>query len=227
MSNFLEMCQDVHRKAQVQGVFDTVVNATGINGEIANLVKTSWVDIQKFRKNWIFMRKTLAATLTADVSSFTPATLFGGSTDDLSRYRTDFGAMVLTDPVTTKKRAIPYLEYDQFAPTFLNSTTASAPQCWSWDIATRTLYFSHPLDKAYTMAAGYYRTIQRLAANGESPYIQSDYHDIIVFKALTDFSASKSLVGINQKYELKYATAINELLRLFCPAEVAEIPRFA
>lgn len=225
---YREICQYVHTRAQLQGVFSSVSEA-GINGEIAALVSSTWEDIQKLRKDWLFMRKDLSKTLTVGTKEFAISDLFTVSSDsDVSRWRQDYGAMRLTDPDTGKTFFLPYLNQDALIQKYINSTENARPVCWSFDPTDLTLLFSSPLDKAYAMVAGYYRTVQVLGStdtpDAEEPHIYpADWHNLIAYKALCDFSAAKSVIGLNQKYEVKYATGIGELLRVYCPARKVQL----
>jgi hypothetical protein len=228
MPTYLKLCQDVHRFCQIQGSFVSV-NESGLNGEIAALVSAVWKDIQKIRKNWLFMRKEttsralVVGTAEYDLSFFFPIV----SDSDVSRWRTDYGSLILTDPTSGKKWPLPYMHKDIFDVKFLNSTENAAPTCWTYDPVTLAVYFSSPVDMAYLVTIGYYRTVQVLGEtdtpNTEVPHFNSDWHDIIVYKAICDFSAGKSILGLNQKYEVKYAKAIGELLRVACPAERVQL----
>jgi len=82
---------------------------------------------------------------------------------------------------------------------------------------------SQPPDVAYTMELDYYRTPQILAANQDVPHIRSEWHNIIVYKAVSDLTAGKSIYGLHQRFDLRYNQRLGDLLRTFVPAAVATI----
>lgn len=228
--NYLDLCKRVHKLAQVQGQFGSVTDV-GINGEIAQLVSDCWVDIQKFRKDWLFMFKTLAFNMTVGKNTYTLAELFPNpGSDDLGYWKLIHrkASCYRTDPDDEKKREVLYVEYESFRHHFKNrSDEQRNPRFWTYHPSTYTLEFVDVPDKAYLIEIDYYRTPQILTENANIPHIRSKWHELIVYKALADFSSAKSIAGLNQKYEIKYASEIGELMREQVPGREAEIREVA
>jgi hypothetical protein len=213
---YLEICQRVHRLAQVQGQFGSVIDV-GINSEIAQIVSDCWVDIQKYRADWLFMWKELVFFVEVGRNSYDMAYLFPtpGSNDlgyfKLVDYRT---SMYAQDPDDLKKKPVMFIEYEMFRHHFRNREAGEGcPGWWTYHPASYEISLQGTPDKIYSISADYYRTPQVLGANVDVPHILSKWHDLIVYKALSDFGAAKSIHGLSSKYEMKYAIEIGQLMR--------------
>lgn len=224
--NYLQLCQRVHKLAQVQGRFSSVTD-TGINGEIAQLVSDCWVDLQKFRKDWLFMWLELQFTMIADPSqsSYTRAELFTvPGSDNLGMWKVIAAqtSCYITDPDDNRKSKVVYVPYEIFRDATKNTSTTGKPKYWTYKPGTLELKFNALPDKAYTVEIDYYRTPQRLgetdSPNTEVPHIDQKWHDLIAYKAVSDFAMAKSMSGLYGKYEGKYAIEIGELMREQVPA---------
>ncbi len=223
--NYLEICQRVHRLAQVQGQFGSVVD-TGINREIAQIVSDCWVDIQKYRKDWLFMWKELSFITEVGREYYDTDYLFPtpGTSDlgyfKLVDYRT---SMYAVDPDDLKTRSVTFVEYEQFRHSFRNESSTGSPRWWTYHPASYEIQVQGTPDKLYALTSDYYRLPQVLTENVDVPHILSKWHDLIVYKALSDFGAAKSIHGISSKFEMKYAVELGELMREQAPARTVTI----
>lgn len=216
---FLELCRMVHNRAQVQGVFTSVAEV-GINGEIAGLVRDAWEDIQTIRPRLLCMIKEKTYTLTPDIDEYSLAILFAvPGSDDFARWESEKKSLRLTRPSDGKVITPHYLDFFNFRARTLNDVSDSTePRWWTYHPQSFAIHFYPAPDVAFTVAQDYYRTPQVLASNTESPHIRSNWHSLIAYKAISEFTAAKSMVGLHQRYELRYAQKIGEFLREFQPA---------
>ena len=224
MSTFLELSQQVHKLAQVQGSLHSVADP-GINGEIANLVKNAWVDIQGLRNNFTFMRKTLAFTLSPTVNTYLISTLIPPpATDDVGRWIDDEGSLYLTSPAGGPPFAVRFLPYDSLRLMIRTyEDSAAPPSYWSFSPSNLALMFFPAPNLIYSGEIDYYRSPQTLVNNQDVPHIRSQWHDIIAYKAASEFTAGKSIYGLHQRYDLRYSQRVGELFREFVPAVNATI----
>ena len=222
---FLELCKMVHNRAQVQGVF-TSVTEVGINGEIAGLVRDSWEDIQKLRPRLLFMIKELSYTLSPTIDLYPLADLFAvPGSDDFARWEEDPGSLRLTNPVTGDQVTPRYRDFFDLRNRTLNSSdyNPDTPQFWTYHPQTFTIQLFPAPHLAFTVKQDYYRSPQILAVNNDTPHIRSNYHSLIAYKAISEFAAAKSFVGIHQRYELRYAQQVGELMREFNPEAIYKL----
>jgi hypothetical protein len=217
---YLEICQRVHRLAQVQGQFGSVVDI-GINREIAQIVSDCWVDIQKYRKDWLFMWKELSFVTEVGREYYDNDYLFPTpGTNDIGYFKLqDYRlSMYAQDPDDLKKKPVTFVDYEEFRQGFINRSTSGDPKWWTFHPASYEIQLKDTPDKIYTMTADYYRLPQVLTDNVDIPHINTKWHDLIVYKSLSDFGAAKSIHGISSKFEMKYAEEMGQIMREQVPA---------
>jgi hypothetical protein len=224
--NYLEICQRVHRLAQVQGQFGSVVDV-GINREIAQIVSDCWVDIQKFRKDWLFMWKELSFVTEVGREYYDMDYLFPvPGTNDLGYFKlVDYRtSMYSKDPDDLKSQPVKFIEYEDFRHSFRNREAGIGnPRWWTYHPASYELQLQGTPDKLYTLTSDYYCLPQVLTENVDVPHINSKWHDLIVYKALADFGIAKSIRGLSTSYDTKYAEEIGQLMREQTPARQVAI----
>lgn len=220
---YLDLCKRVHKRCQVQSLFGSVTEA-GINGEIAQIVSDCWRDIQQYRKNWIFMQREVTFLTEVGEKEYELDKIFLDPEKKVQRWRTDI-PLYLTDPDTGARSKLGYVDYD-FSKRY-KQTDEKHPHYWTYNPRTLHIIFSNPCDKVYTVEAGYYRTPQILEENADKPHILESWHNIIVEKAVAEFAAAKSIQGLNQKFELLYATSLGELMREQVPSENVQVNEVA
>jgi hypothetical protein len=68
-------------------------------------------------------------------------------------------------------------------------------------------------DDAYVITGEYYKTIQKLTADGDIPELPSDYHEIIMWKALLLLDEHDEAVAAASFAERNYRNLMRELQR--------------
>lgn len=224
MPTYLELSQQVHKLAQVQGSLVSVTEP-GINGEIATLVQKAWTDIQNLRSNFEFMRKTLAFTLAAGTSTYSVQTLFQSpAVDDLSRWIDEPNSLYLTSPDGNQRFSVRPIDYDTLRDLKRSGPVVQeAPRFWAHEPSNLSVMFFQTPGLNYAMELDYYRSPQILVSNADVPHIRSQWHDIIVYKATADLAAGKSIHGLYQRFELRYNQRLGDLLRAYVPGVSATI----
>lgn len=219
MATFLEL---VNRTASESGTvgttLGTVADASGRMSKIVTWTATAWAEIQKARSDWTFRHKRFEAALSVGVTTYAPIALgisdFGGwlraqpDLDPFSLYETALGradeqAIRLGsyhDWVHTHDRGVP----QEQRPTMV----AVSPD--------RELVFGGTPDKAYTLRGFYKRAVQTLSADEDEPYIDEEFHEAIVWRALMllgEFDeAGFSLSAAAEKYRQYHSRMMAEYL---------------
>lgn len=197
--NFLEIVKMACRETRIadpSGVI-SVVDQTGIIGDIVAWCADAWDDLQLERPRWYWMIRELAATaLTASVSRYAAAASFGissfgnwipdyedadGNTVyNVTMYRQDQGAAY--------EAPLPYMAWDAFNRTYRRGTvTANAPQHWSVDPATNEMLVGPAPDSTYTymLKVRYVKGQQdRLEEDADEPELPTRHHKLIAYLGL-------------------------------------------
>lgn len=220
MATFLQLVNDVEREsgtiAQTQRL-KTVVNPIGRQEKIVHWTAMAWEAIQRERGDWTFMRSRFTAPLIVGQVSYTAASL--GLTG-VSRWlgpADGYAAFTLYDPDLgkgdeTRLQHLPYRTwadmYDVGAPTSTRPTQAAIGP-------DNTINVGPPPDKAYVLRGWYRRSIQTLAADADVPFIDPDYHDAIVWRALVMLSEHEEAAFQIGAAGLRYNAVRADMLRAF------------
>lgn len=191
---FLELCQ---RAASESGTVSgeaqpaAVTGQTGRLAKVVGWVKSAWDDIQRERDDWRWMRadfegQTLASVDTYAASAFSLTrwsqwrlNMHGDS--GISIYKQSEGA--------NDERALRAMEWQTFRAHYLRGVHSNGfPDVVSIDPQGRLRFYPKP-DDVYVVRGEYQMAPQTLAANSDTPEMPSQFHMLIVWRALGDYLA--------------------------------------
>lgn len=223
MANFLSMCRKVHLLLRIGEEAPgtqpaTVTGQAGVVGEMVEWVRNAHNDLCLLHPDWRFMQ--------ADGSFDLPA---GGRIVTLSALQTlhaDFG------------RLMPLVEDNNAFLTILPTGVADAAEQYvyyvppqdfhgHWDIAPlptgQPTHFTITAeggieldaiaDREYTLRYRYRRAVVELSADADLPMFDSDYHDTIVYWAITRYYCL-SRDGVKALHQKSNAELVRELTKL-------------
>lgn len=208
---FLELCQELRRESGASGQGPTAVTGqAGENLRIVNWVKEAWRRIQRSRESWRWMR--------SEASSF-PLVVGTASYAQSSIVASRFGRWVkeslfLYNSTTGEKIFPEYMPYESFRSNFLYGATASnsAPQWWTIG-PDEAIIFHPPPDATYAMRVSYYKSVQSLSADGDTPEMPSDFHAAIVYGGLMLYARYEAAQEILGEARMSYASEMQRLER--------------
>lgn len=189
MPTFLQLVNKVERESGIinQGQrLTTTVGARGRQEKIVYWTSQAWEEVQRDRRDWTFLRKQFDEPLTIGQKTYTPAQLgitdFGGWVSEADNFR----PFTLYDPALGKgdeSRLTP-VNHRAWLDAFdvgTHDTTRPNTVSIGFD---RTLNVGPTPDKQYVLRGWYRRKIQTLAADSDVPYLDEQFHDAIVYRAL-------------------------------------------
>jgi hypothetical protein len=197
MSTYLELAQRLRRKCRVTGNGPSAV--TGQTEEYARLLDftaEAWLQIQNMRTDWMFMRASASCATVQGQSSY-GATDFGLT--DLGYWALDYceGDTFRNYVTATGLNSEVFMgieDYDSWRDLYLygaNRTTFTRPM-----VVARTpdnKIACGPIPAAgYTLIGDYYRLPTRFTAAADVPSLPVQFHDAIVYKAMTLYGASEA-----------------------------------
>ncbi len=198
MSTFLELCNHVRREAKLPSAELTdVVDQTDQREDIVEWVKQAWIEIQiQHNGRWKWLHRDFYLDTEADKQAYT----YSDCTDVL-----DAAAITRLQEWDIHDRELPpraYLlssgksserwltsnRYPSFQRRFvIGSQASSSPAYISQDQADRLLLGPTPND-VWRVSARYWRSPQELATASEVPEMPSQYHFMIVYKAIEKYA---------------------------------------
>lgn len=213
MSSFLDICKSVDVLLGSQGVFTSVVTTNGFQQGIVKYVQKAWNNIQVTRKDWKFLRRTVAFSTVLNQESYSLEDIFGvGVANPVGEWVVD---RFIKDDFTT----LEYIPYETWI--LQDHSRARDPRKFTINSNAETTAFlvMDKPDGVYNYTLHYNRKPQLLEENTDVPICPTEFHDLIIYQALADLSAN---LGNSDIYSTSAITAnqlYNTLLRSQCPAK--------
>jgi len=195
---FLDLVQLLHYEAKLPGAPPDAV--TGQSGRAADLVRwtaEAWNDLQREKDGrWKWRLSDWTFDSAADDADYT----YGEITDvDAAAVITRFHAwefdeeapplIYLVSDGKATENELPVLDWFDFRRLYIKGTHTSAPPtCISVKPNNNTLYLGPTPDDIYRITGNYWKSIQTLVADADTPEMPSDYHVLIVYRALQKYA---------------------------------------
>ena len=226
--NFLEIVQKTSRECQIPGVGPSAVTSqTGEALQLVDWVYDAWLEIQNRHVNWRWMRSTFFFNTVADQQEYA----FTDCTDEVTTNTIDrFARWWITsieDPAKIYLLAtgvggqhwLSPSPWDAFKAVYkIGSQNSSLPAHVAITPADKIALGPAPND-IYRVIGDYQKSPQLLAADGDTPDMPSQYHNLIVYRAMEKYAYFESAAEI-------LARAEKEGNRLMRQVENNQLPKF-
>ena len=209
--NYLQLAQRASRECSISGVGpDTVIGQVGMYSRMANWINDALNDIEIARPEWGWMYQSFSFPTVAGQAEYPPVQC--GITDHET-----WDLMSLRNNVTTvgalseiEMGNISYedwrLIYDFGANKFITSRPIS------FAIAPTKALALGPYPAAlYTVTGRYYRIAQVLAVDTDVPKMPTNYHMMIVYKAMMYYGGYMSAPEVYDRGELEFSKMMYRL----------------
>jgi hypothetical protein len=200
MSTFLQLANELASEAGVSGAassISAVTNQTGQALRLVNWIKRSWTEIQRRHNNWRWMR----SKFTFNTVAGTDAYAYGSITDSrlsglITRFARwlpfdDSGAQnvkrYLTSGGVSGEIWMTNLPYDYFQAVYKRGQQNNGPIVHITIDPQNQWVIGPKPDGIYTVSGEYMMSAQVLAADGDVPEMPSDFHDLIVYRAMEKY----------------------------------------
>lgn len=215
MSTYLELSNDLARESGISGSASAVSAVTGQSGQALRFVEwiaRSWKDIQNRHTNWRWMRSTFTVNTTSGDDTYAGTDCTDSRLSAvITRFKRwwpfdDEGApnmrIYLTSGGVSGERHLIYLPWSRFRAIYKMGTQNNGSPVHVTIDPQNNLVLGPKPDAIYTVTGEYQMSAQSLAANGDTPEMPSDYHDLIYWFALEKygkFTASPESVAQAQR----------------------------
>lgn len=200
MSTNLQLCNELAQEAGVSGAAASISAVTGQTGQalrLVNWISRSYTEIQRRHNHWRWLRSrwtvpTVAGTDTYAYGSCTDSRLTGVITRFARWLPFDDGGaanikIYLTSSGVSGERWMVNIPWDYFQSIYKRGTQNNGvPVHIAIDPQNQLVVGPKP-DAIYTLSGEYMMSAQVLAANGDTPEMPSDFHDLIVYRAMEKY----------------------------------------
>lgn len=207
MANFKVICNQVNTIVGLQGQIIDTESTMGVQKNIVEAVRSTWIDIQTQREDWTFMQGSVTNFSTvASQSTYTPTEVFGSASQalELGTYKEKRGIWLDQWPLL-------YVNWEDLP--FIDNTTEKEPRWYTID-PNNNLIFQLP-DDAYLLDIRYNRAVQSLVANGDVPYLNANYHNAIAYKAAQKVAVYVGQSGLYQEYSQEGNRILGQMMRKY------------
>jgi len=178
--NFLELCVKGSEAASLPGDGpSSVVAQTGMYGKLVTWVNQAWLDIQRYRPNWLWMHDTATITTIAGIQEYSISSI--GLTN-FGVWDVDRASIYLSS--IADEGALTYIPYDKWYALYgLGEQTTGRPS--NFTVApNRSILFNATPDDVYTARIKYFHAASDMTANTDTPGMPEQFHMAIVWRAL-------------------------------------------
>ena len=198
--NYLRIMQLTDMACGLQGDIDTVNNLKDIQVNIAEFVNLAYYDIQVMSDEWKFMQRTLVTS----VSQIDP-TILNASVGKWGK-------------VYYSNREVRFVPYDEYLTSDW-TVASSTPKMYTIVPETNQMVFNN-LDNSYAIKARYVIAPDVLEADSDVPVLPLRFHNILVYKAASDFGSWLGNSEIEDRNMTKYDTLLLQLKRSEIPSKM-------
>lgn len=225
---YLELCRKLAREAEITAS-ETIPSAvTGQSGQLLRVVgwvKDAWVDIQNRRTNWRWMKRPFSFNTVADDGEYAS----GDVTDvhaataiaRFGRWHLNDGyqpplAYLQSSGVAAQYRLL-WQPLEVFRSVYgIGAQTSNQPVHITVDEQNNILLGPKP-NAVYVVTGFFYRSAQELEADGDTPEMPAQFHDLVWREAIQMYAANSVAPEV-------FARATREAGRTLRALELNQLP---
>ena len=219
--NFLQLSQRLRQEAGGSGSGPiTTVGQIGIEKQWCDWINTAYIDVLSQHTNWSFMQEEFSFETIASKREYSVADT---GVTDLEKWKVDdygsFRIYLTSGGVANEQYLFPLL-WDDYRQMYLFGATRTSEGLPSYFAVQpdKGLNFYLVPDDIYTITGEYFKVPTELSGNIDIPIIPSQFHMIIVWRALMFYA------GFDAANE-KYATGKSEYTKLLMRLEMDRLPQ--
>ena len=205
---FLEIVLALAKKAGIPS--DTITDVATETGEadrVVDWVRDVWSDIQTLQNGeWKFLHSEYTKSTVASTQDYEFLTA-----DSIQSFDLDSFYYYLTADGSNTRRKLRYVEYKDFKNQYTDFTTENTPSAITVTPTNSLRLYPIP-DAVYTIEADAFSVPQQLAVNADVPIVPSNFHMMIVWKALIDYAGYEEAGAIFSHAAMRFDELYNQLL---------------
>ena len=189
--NYLTLVQRLKRESARSGsVPASLIGLAGDDLLLATWIADAWLEVQRKRINWDWMRKSVSGPLVIGQQGYTLAQL-DVAAPALARWQAagyDYWPAIYRAGVPAVPYRLIYLGYEQFRDEYIvRPDIQSQPTFWTIAPDKRILLSPRP-DAVYTLKADYWAAPTALALDTDEPDMPEQHHLLLVWRALQELA---------------------------------------
>lgn len=221
---YLELVQRLHTEAGLQGTAPSAVAAqTGMAARLVNWIQDAYADIQGIHETWLFRIADFSFSTTAAKQNYTSTE--AGITSGFANWKYNPDPNTLSGirlySAVADEQDLEYVPWEDFRAIYKFGSSRTQSGCPTiFTIKPNMSLDLWPIpDAVYTVNGEYVKAVDVLVTNTpDSPVFLSDFHLIILWKALMYYGAFEGAPEA-------YAHGQQEYNKLIGKMELRELPK--
>lgn len=212
MSSYLELVNVALEECAMSGdPLVTVANQIKERKRLVNWVNRAWLDIQRRRDVWLFMRASTSFPTVLHQQSYTPAQ---ANTTNFANWKRDSFRIYTTSLNFKDEYYLPYRDYEIFRNFYMygnNRFTYNRPTEFTIDPAKNLLLGQAPNSANYTVIGDYYTKPIALTLDADIPTIPDRYEMAIVYRAKMFYGSYESAPDAFEQGKAEFYNVLADL----------------
>jgi len=214
MTTFLQLCQAVRQEAGISGTGPTsVLNQTGEMKRVVDWVARAYRDVQNLHRNWDFLLSDFTFPTIVGNQEYTPEAV---SLPEHQTWKTDSFRIFENARGWDDEVWLRYYPWQDFRDIYIRSGNRDAtgrPLAWTIRPTDSAVVLWPLPDVAYTIVGEYYKRAQVMDGNDTSPIFPQQFHDVLMWRALTFYGGFESAGEVYTLAKSEYGDTLSKLRR--------------
>lgn len=216
--NFLELVNRTRVECGVSGpTLTTLSNLTGESARIKDWVNEAWMDIQRAKEDWFFMRQPLQFNTVAQQRFYTPAQ---AGVSSFSNWKRDSFRASTVGSNYGDEQLLNYMDFLIYRNLYWYANmrnTYQRPVVVTID-PQKNLGFGAAPDQAYVIVGEYYTNPELMVDDTDTPGLLPDrFHMAIVYRAMIYYAGYESAPEV-------FSRGQSEFNRIMARIDIDQLP---
>jgi hypothetical protein len=205
---FLELVVALAKKAAIPSNDITdVTTETNESGRVVDWIKDAWLDIQTLQSiKWKFLHTEYTKNTVASTQDYEFYVA-----DDIQQFDIDSFTYYKTADGANTRQKLTYIDYRIFKQKYRDFTDESEPVRITVTPTNSLRLYPIP-DDVYTIEVDAFSKPQELAINADVPSVPTNFHMMIVWKALIDYAGYEEAGAVFSHAAMRFDELYNQLL---------------
>lgn len=214
--NYLEICKRVRQEAGIAGTGPSAVtNQTGEYKRIVDWCASAWDDLQMLRNDWRWMNETFSFVTIADQDTYTPAQ--AGIASRFRRWDRDNMGIYTTTTGVADELDLDYMPWEVWRTIFRRGTNTAQRPTTVTTLPDQSLGLGYKPTAGYTVRGEYWKSVQELADDSDTPEMPDEYHMAIVYRALMMYGRFMAAGEVYDDAERNYNRILDAIISTQAP----------
>lgn len=213
--NYLQLVQRLNRESgRSNGQSQKPVSFAAADADdlrMMDWVSDAWTEVERDPHPWKWRRASLASALIIGTKVYSAASLAASDLWRFKRSADEYDPSVYITGSEVDEYSLSWMSYDEFRSTYiLGAEPNGRPLHWSVSPSEELLIGPAP-DVDFNVRFDYYTRATELAVETDTPTMPSEYHALLVWRALMDVASADAAPEVYSRAQANYKKVKGDL----------------